>query len=420
MTHELTQHEEPYVPYNYDQDHGFSPLGAEALMGEQQALQSAEEIPAKLGAFTKAYVEHDPSKTEDEVAEAFHARKTGKLSPDGANDLFALEMNAMTAAVGHRMSQEKMTKALAETREQLTNLDRHDRLKVESSFTDALTATESDRAALGNFLRWKDASDPQDTMLFVEWLGTDADKGGATDEQLRNVLQWNEHKYREINEGEAEHLRLHEWAFERGLEQAVQAGELDQALLDNFKNQPKPKVSIADPLSLAMLSAHGYIHQDKYAGHVSGRSIVLEAGWRSKTFVHERTHILGRFLADRDLNEATTDKLAKKIFAHSPLADLDTYNQIYDVEEQILDGFMAGAKMDDVELSKLYAGRNSSRFVERLDTGAKSGDLFQDLDDLKKLAKRINEQAGNPTDRRSLNRTVAILMHSSARDHLQP
>lgn len=420
MTHELTQHEEPYVPYNYDQDHGFSPLGAEVLMGEQQALQNAEEIPAKLGAFTKAYVEHDPSKTEDEVAAAFHARKTGKLSPEGADDLFALEMDAMTAAVGHRMSQEKMTKVLAETREQLAGLDRYDRLKVESNFMDALTAKESDHAVLDHFLRWKDASDPQDTMLFVEWLGTSADKGGATDEQLRNVLQWNEHKYREINADEAEHLRLHEWAFEQGLEQAVQSGELDQALLDNFKNQPKPKVSIADPLSLEMLSSHGYIHQDKYAGHVSGRSIVLEVGWRSKTFVHERTHILGRFLADPDLNEATTDKLAKKIFAHSPLADLDTYDQIYDAEEQILDGFMAGAKMDDVELSKLYAGRNSSRFVERLDTGTKSGDLFQDLDDLKKLAKSINEQAGNPTDHDSLNRTVAILMHSSARDHLKP
>ncbi|HJP96811.1 MAG TPA: hypothetical protein VJ843_05590 [Candidatus Saccharimonadales bacterium] len=367
MTHELPQqHEEPYVPYNYDQDHGFSPLGADALMGEQQALQSAEELPVKLGAFTKAYVEHDSSKTEDEVAKVFHARKTGKLSPEGSDDLFKLEVNALTAVVGQRMSQEKMTKALAETREQLKGLNDYDRLKVESRFMDALTTDERDRPALFHFLRWKNASDPQNNMLLTEWLSTQPGEGGATDEQLRNVLQWNEHKFQEVNADEAEHLRLHEWAYEQGLEQAVQVGELDQALLDNFKNQPKPKVSIADPLSLSILGTHGFIQRDKYAGHVSGRSIVLEQGWRSKTFAHERTHILGRFFTDHDLNEAATDKLGKKIFEHSPLAKLDTYELFYDAEEQVLDSHMKPAAMNDVELSRLYAKRDTSGFEERL------------------------------------------------------
>lgn len=403
-------HEEPYTRYDYSDQAGFSPLGAEVLMAEQSALDSAERLPKKLGEFTKAYVEHDSSKTEEELAEQF-ASQALKMSPDGESGLLRLELDARTEQAGIKLSEEKMVSTLAEVRSQLSALDLPSRTKVESNLLQALV-TPANESTLATFLRWKGDTDIDQGLPWAEWLSRKPEEGGASDEQLRNILQWNEYEFRRYNLENAESLRLHELAFEDGLRRAVAAGDIDQAVLDNYINQPKPPVHIADPLNLQMINSQGYVHQDRYAGHVHGRSIILERYWSSDVYVHERSHTLGRFTIDRDLNEATTDIVGGTIYEHSILKAVDNYKKIYDPEMRVLRGFMRPAGMEDLELSRLYAKRDSPTFIERLDKGARNKDVLADMDELRQIATEANARAGMPTDEVSVYMTMAAVIEN--------
>lgn len=402
MTHETHINQpEDQLPYDYNDLTGFAPFGTEALMQDQRGLVYGEDVPKKVGAFTKAFVEQKPNAIESEVAQRLNGPR---VSPEGDESLLKLEIDARSARSLAEKADMYTHDELEKVRDALGDLTEFHTTKLEASFTLSL-AKDDQTSARELFTRWNSGQ-----KQWVDWLATDPAEGGATDEQLKNVLQWNEYQFRKINNDprNQERLKLFEQCYEVGLVEAVAKGELHKQLLDNYDTQPKPTVVIADPLSLAMLGNHGFIHQTYNADDVEGRSIILERDWGALTYLHERTHMLGRLKGDSLTNEASTDLIARKVHKHSPVSAVEPFNSTYTDEEDILDAYMTFAAVDVYEVSEFYANRDGEGMIKRLGDGLKSGDYIgsrkEFIDDIKELAKRNNITASEGT---ILNRVAA-------------
>lgn len=223
MAHEISQdQEEQKLPYDYNEYTGFTPFGANVLMSEQGDLKDAEEVPQKIGAFTKVFVDHDPSVTEEQVAQKLRGPR---ISPEDNDKLFKLEMDARAARAGLELGHQYTHRELEKARETLRNLSDLQRARLEASFSQAL-AWDDETSAPQLFLRWNRGN--QGSKMWIDWLMSDPASGGAQDEQLKNVLQWNEYQFRKINNDpmNKERIHMYELCYEQGSQRQLQQENL--------------------------------------------------------------------------------------------------------------------------------------------------------------------------------------------------
>ncbi len=147
-----------------------------------------------------------------------------------------------------------------------------------------------------------------DDLTFLGWA-----TNHASDEQLLNILQWNDDYLRSLDEADEfkERATKLKDEYRQGLDSAIKKGLLHPSLAASASEMNKIPIRHASPLSPIIAEAHGYIDTTSKAVHVRPHE-------NDFTFYHELTHLRGSGFVS-ELEEGRTDLIAEAI-----------YNEVYD------------------------------------------------------------------------------------------
>lgn len=263
---------------------------------------------------------------------------------DGADDI---ELESRSA---------ELTKMyLDRVRGELSTTNAWENYRGSKKFDDELQTVVEETHGPGHvFMDWKQSSEQAvgKELSWLDWLGSTPEEGGTTDEQLTNVLQWNEYRYRQINNDPRTHeqLRNLEANYSRALESVIKADKLSPALMDAYEGSAMPKVFIGDSLNKAFRIASGYADKD---------FIVMSPQLDFGTYAHERTHHLGGL---GGLDEGAVDIITQPICEAG--AGSEAYEIQYSEQVELLNRVLSLADLDKKEISYYFAHNDVDGFFD--------------------------------------------------------
>lgn len=259
------------------------------------------------------------------------------------------------------------------------------------------------------FHYWKEQAeqDANREMSWFEWLSLRPEEGGATNEQLLNIVQWNEQEFRKVNQDPAtkEYLRHNEILFKDGLETAVANGSLSPLVIDAYRaHGGRGNIYIGDALDQTLISAAGYVDR----GYM-----VLSPGFSAATYMHERSHTLGR-LGKRTINEGATDTMAKVISDNSRIpGQWFTYER----HVPIIKGLLELSGMTTAQFSEYFVTKDDDAFFDAIQQSL-GVDLRLELDVIKQqILKETPDITDDDLDTRVFRELSNLVQHMQVAPH---
>lgn len=170
---------------------------------------------------------------------------------------------------------------------------------------------------------------PPGTLSWATWLMREPEEGGATDDQVKNVLQWHVDYVDRMNGGHDGVDRIHE-AFQLSRDsyiKAAEAGLLPAELIGRLQEAKQEEIVYEDIFKLARELNHGFAYLDSHAIHLPGPEQV-------RVRLHEFSHAyIGtmypgkeKIAGKRWLDEALTEIIAS-------IAQTGTVEAIYEFDD---------------------------------------------------------------------------------------
>ena len=165
------------------------------------------------------------------------------------------------------------------------------------------------------FHHWKQRAEAaaQKSLTWAEWIGHRAEgqhdpRGGATDPQLLNVLQWSADKFQRQNSDPAFREKIAQYTerFTASLEQLTKSNALPPFFLERLRERGVGEILKGDAFDAMLLRAKGYFTPQE------DRQFIVLGDTSFETFSHELFHRLGGF-GETVVDEAATENKALEL-----------------------------------------------------------------------------------------------------------